>query len=97
MSESHFNTIVLNEQESKMTIYSIPFVVGITRYRQHCNTCLHALTKRIQFGQKIAEHCNVQGVPQLIIEKDERLHIVPSQLLYQDCSQLLRLISSNWD
>ncbi|MCT8566558.1 disulfide bond formation protein DsbA [Glaesserella parasuis] len=41
-----------------------------------------ALAQRLQFGQQLAHHCGVQGVPQLIVEKDERLHIVPSQLLY---------------
>ncbi|MFW9317771.1 disulfide bond formation protein DsbA, partial [Glaesserella parasuis] len=41
-----------------------------------------ALEQRLQFGQQLANHCGVQGVPQLIVEKDARLHIVPSQLLY---------------
>lgn len=47
-----------------------------------------ALEQRLQFGQHFAKHCGVQGVPQLIVEKDERLHIVPSQLLYGDVQEL---------
>ncbi len=47
-----------------------------------------ALEQRIQFGQQLANHCGVQGVPQLIVEKDERLHIVLSQLLYGDVQSL---------
>lgn len=47
-----------------------------------------ALAQRLQFGQQLAKHCGVQGVPQLIVEKDERLHIVPSQLLYGDIQGL---------
>ncbi|WP_035293477.1 DsbA family protein [Actinobacillus minor] len=47
-----------------------------------------ALEQRLQFGQQLANHCGVQGVPQLIVEKDERLHIVPSQLLYGDVQLL---------
>ncbi|MDG6226567.1 DsbA family protein [Glaesserella parasuis] len=47
-----------------------------------------ALEQRLQFGQQLANHCSVQGVPQLIVEKDERLHIVPSQLLYGDVQSL---------
>ena len=47
-----------------------------------------ALEQRLQFGQQLANHCGVQGVPQLIVEKDERLHIVPSQLLYGDVQSL---------
>ncbi|MDO9795050.1 disulfide bond formation protein DsbA, partial [Glaesserella parasuis] len=47
-----------------------------------------ALEQRLQFGQQLAKNCGVQGVPQLIVEKDERLHIVPSQLLYGDVQSL---------
>ncbi|MCT8664045.1 DsbA family protein [Glaesserella parasuis] len=47
-----------------------------------------ALEQRLQFGQQLANHCGVQGVPQLIVEKDERWHIVPSQLLYGDVQSL---------
>lgn len=47
-----------------------------------------ALEQRLQFGQQLANHCGVQGVPQLIVEKDERLHIVPSQLLYGEVQSL---------
>ncbi|MFW9317669.1 disulfide bond formation protein DsbA, partial [Glaesserella parasuis] len=47
-----------------------------------------ALEQRLQFGQQLANHCGVQGVPQLIVEKDARLHIVPSQLLYGDVQSL---------
>lgn len=46
------------------------------------------LAQRLQFGQQLANHCGVQGVPQLIVEKGERLHIVPSQLLYGDVQEL---------
>ncbi len=51
-----------------------------------------ALAKRIQFGQQLANHCGVQGVPQLIVEKGERLHIVPSQLLYGASERLVEYI-----
>ncbi len=47
-----------------------------------------ALEQRLQFGQQLAHHCGVHGVPQLIVEKDERLHIVPSRLLYGDIQGL---------
>ena len=47
-----------------------------------------ALEQRLQFGQQLAHHCSVHGVPQLIVEKDERLHIVPSRLLYGDIQGL---------
>ncbi|WP_273395926.1 hypothetical protein [Actinobacillus porcinus] len=47
-----------------------------------------ALAQRLQFGQQLAHHCGVQGVPQLIVEKDERLYIVPSRLLYGDIQGL---------
>ncbi|WP_373819140.1 hypothetical protein [Glaesserella sp.] len=47
-----------------------------------------ALEQRLQFGQQLASHCGVQGIPQLIVEKDERLHIVPSQLLYGEVQGL---------
>ncbi|MDG2914650.1 disulfide bond formation protein DsbA [Bisgaard Taxon 10/6] len=46
------------------------------------------LAQRLQFGQQLANHCGVQGVPQLIVEKGERLHIVPSQLLYGEVQEL---------
>lgn len=47
-----------------------------------------ALEQRLQFGQQLANHCGVQGVPQLIVEKDEQLHIVPSKLLYGEVQLL---------
>ncbi|MDO9768519.1 disulfide bond formation protein DsbA [Glaesserella parasuis] len=47
-----------------------------------------ALEQRLQFGQQLANHYSVQGVPQLIVEKDERLHIVPSRLLYGKVQEL---------
>ncbi len=47
-----------------------------------------ALEQRLQFGQQLAHHCGVHGVPRLIVEKDERLHIVPSRLLYGDIQGL---------
>lgn len=47
-----------------------------------------ALAQPLQFGQQLAHHCGVQGVPQLIVEKDERLYIVPSRLLYGDIQGL---------
>ncbi len=47
-----------------------------------------ALEQRLQFGQQFVNHCGLQGLPQLIVEKDERLHIVPSQLLYGDVQGL---------
>jgi len=47
-----------------------------------------ALEQRLQFGQQLAHHCGVHGVRQLIVEKDERLHIVPSRLLYGDIQGL---------
>ncbi|AUI66319.1 MULTISPECIES: DsbA family protein [Glaesserella] len=53
-----------------------------------------ATLQRIQFGQQLAQHCNVQGVPQLIVEKDEQLYIVPSQLLYQDGDKLIQFIEA---
>ncbi|WP_373819135.1 hypothetical protein [Glaesserella sp.] len=51
-----------------------------------------ALEQRLQFGQQLANHCGVQGVPQLIVKKDERLHIVPSQLLFGDWGRLLNAL-----
>ncbi|VTU09398.1 Uncharacterised protein [Actinobacillus indolicus] len=53
-----------------------------------------ALEQRLQFGQQLANHCGVQVVPQLIVEKDERLHIVPSQLLYGDGKLLVDYIDA---
>ncbi|WP_373778457.1 DsbA family protein [Glaesserella sp.] len=53
-----------------------------------------ALAQRIQFGQQLANHCGVQGVPQLIVEKDERLHIVPSRLLYGEGKLLVDYIDA---
>ncbi|QBQ63570.1 disulfide bond formation protein DsbA [Actinobacillus indolicus] len=53
-----------------------------------------ALAQRLQFGQQLANHCGVQGVPQLIVEKDERLHIVPSQLLYGDGKLLVDYVDA---
>lgn len=47
-----------------------------------------ALAQRLQFGQDFAKHCGVQGVLQLIVEKDEQLHIVPSKLLYGEAHLL---------
>ncbi|MDP0048455.1 hypothetical protein Q7392_10010 [Glaesserella parasuis] len=53
-----------------------------------------ALEQRLQFGQQLANHCGVQGVPQLIVEKDDRLHIVPSQLLYGDGKLLVDYVDA---
>ncbi|MDG6237010.1 DsbA family protein [Glaesserella parasuis] len=53
-----------------------------------------ALEQRLQFGQQLANHCSVQGVPQLIVEKDDRLHIVPSQLLYGDGKLLVDYVDA---
>ena len=40
------------------------------------------LLKRIQFGQQLAKQLHIQGVPQLIVEKNAQWHIAPSSLLY---------------
>lgn len=47
------------------------------------------LLERIQFGQQLAQQVDIQGVPQLIVEKEDKLNLVPSQLLYEASEALL--------
>lgn len=44
---------------------------------------------RIDQAQKMMSRWGIQGVPQLVAVVDERTHIIPSQLLYQNPSSLL--------
>lgn len=51
-----------------------------------------ALNDRIALGKQLAKQFGVQGVPQLIVEKNAQKHLVPSQLLFGQAEPLLAYI-----
>ena len=48
-----------------------------------------ALLARINFGQQLAQRLGVSGVPQLVLERDGRFELVPSQLLFERQQNIL--------
>ncbi|MGX2956489.1 DsbA family protein [Ursidibacter arcticus] len=51
-----------------------------------------ALNERMSLGKQLAKQFGVQGVPQLIVEKNAQKHLVPSQLLFGQTEPLLAYI-----
>ena len=51
-----------------------------------------ALNERMVLGKQLAEQFGVQGVPQLIVEKNAPKYLVPSQLLFGQAEPLLAYI-----
>ncbi len=51
-----------------------------------------ALLARIQFGRQLAQRLGVSGVPQLVIEHDDKWLVVPNQALYGDEQALLEYL-----
>ncbi|MDO4250661.1 MAG: DsbA family protein, partial [Moraxella sp.] len=51
-----------------------------------------ALQENIHFGQSLAKHLNIQGVPQLVIEHDGGWLVVPNQALHDDGQALLEYL-----
>ena len=49
------------------------------------------LLARINFGQQLTQRLGVSGVPQLVLERDGRFEVAPSQLLFGDESGLLNI------
>ena len=47
------------------------------------------LLARINFGQQLAQRLGVSGVPQLVLERDGRFELVPSQLLFERQQNIL--------
>ena len=50
------------------------------------------LLARINFGQQLAQRLGVSSVPQLVLERDGRFEVAPSQLLFGDESGLLNAL-----